>query len=111
MINIWDYTTSPATHEAKFSGNTKWFMCCDISPSGRYVAAGGLNNAVDIYATGSSEFVLSLDMCFSYVAVFQWVTEETMVVGTGDGVLWYVQIDFKKKAFWSRKLFTAKSDL
>jgi len=54
---IWDSWTTNKKHAIAL--RSSWVMTCAISPSGKFVASGGLDNACSVYSVQESEAAMS----------------------------------------------------
>lgn len=69
-----------------------WVMTCSYSPSGNFIACGGLDNVCGIYSLktreGSARLVRILSGHDAFVASCYFVDDTTMLTASGDKT-WY----------------------
>uniref|UniRef100_A0A1I8HH21 WD_REPEATS_REGION domain-containing protein n=1 Tax=Macrostomum lignano TaxID=282301 RepID=A0A1I8HH21_9PLAT len=92
---VWDAFTTNKEHAISMA--TTWVMACAYSPSGQFVACGGLDNKCSIYPLLEEEPVTKKRLVgthTSYLACCQFNTSDHQVLtGSGDStcVLWDVE--------------------
>ncbi|OON14240.1 WD domain, G-beta repeat protein, partial [Opisthorchis viverrini] len=95
-ILVWDAFTM--NKEFVISMPTTWVMACAYSPSGNYVACGGLDNKCTVYPlTPEEDPVLKKKLVathMSYLACCQFnISDHQLLTGSGDStcVLWDIE--------------------
>eukprot|EP00128_Syssomonas_multiformis_P001575 Colp12_sorted_trinity150504_noHs@8343 len=80
---VWDTYTSDKQNA--FTMNSPWVMTCGYSPSGNFVACGGLENIVSIYNVREKQGrPRDLGHHTGYVSCVRFLNDQTLLTASGD---------------------------
>lgn len=90
---VWDTYSGNKIHAIEL--NCSWVLCCSYSPSGNYVASGGLDNVCTIFelnenSGASAKQVRVLQGHDGYLGECQFLSDQQMLTSSGDKmcILW-----------------------
>ncbi|KAG5440891.1 hypothetical protein PCK2_000046 [Pneumocystis canis] len=92
---IWDAYTTHKTHAIPL--RSSWVMTCAYSPSGNFVACGGLDNICTIYdissRDGSANIAQELTGHAGYLSCCRFLNDQQILTSSGDMscILWDIQ--------------------
>jgi guanine nucleotide-binding protein G(I)/G(S)/G(T) subunit beta-1 len=103
---IWNGFTTNKVHAIPL--RSSWVMTCAYSPSGNFVACGGLDNLCSVYKLPSAKDAPTQQKVYSelaqhegYLSCCRFLTDEEIVTSSGDStcILWDVETKTPKKIF------------
>lgn len=100
---VWDGMTTNKVHAIPL--RSSWVMTCAYSPSGSFVACGGLDNICSIYPLRSREVPIrvcrELNFHTGYLSCCRFITDQRIVTSSGDMtcLLWDVDSGSKIQEF------------
>jgi len=100
---VWDALTTNKTHAIPL--RCSWVMTCAYSPSGTFVACGGLDNICSVYNLTSSENPIRVQRELSahtgYLSCCRFVNDRQILTSSGDMscILWDTESGVKLKEF------------
>lgn len=89
---VWDTVSTNKTHVIPL--RTTWVMCCAYSPSGNFVACGGLDNICSVYNLRSKDVPIrpcrELGSHTGYLSSARFISDNQIISSSGDTtcILW-----------------------
>eukprot|EP01023_Acetabularia_acetabulum_P051597 TRINITY_DN57137_c0_g1_i1.p1 TRINITY_DN57137_c0_g1~~TRINITY_DN57137_c0_g1_i1.p1 ORF type:complete len:336 (-),score=36.93 TRINITY_DN57137_c0_g1_i1:102-1022(-) len=99
---VWDALTTNKTHAIPL--RCSWVMTCAYSPSGNFVACGGLDNICSVYKLDAESFnkpMVELSNHTGYLSCCRFMNDQQMLTSSGDGtcILWDIERNEKVTEF------------
>mmetsp|Transcript_15863 Transcript_15863/g.40603 ORF Transcript_15863/g.40603 Transcript_15863/m.40603 type:complete len:345 (-) Transcript_15863:218-1252(-) len=100
---VWDSLTTNKVHAIPL--RSSWVMTCSYSPSGTFVACGGLDNICSIYNLRSREVTIrvcrELNAHTGYLSCCRFISDKQIVTSSGDMtcILWDMEAGSKVTEF------------
>ena len=101
---VWDAYTTNKVHAIPL--RSSWVMTCAYSPSGNFVACGGLDNICSIYNLNSKEAgavkgALELSAHSGYLSCCRFINDRQIVTSSGDMtcMLWDIEAGVRVMEF------------
>jgi len=101
---VWDAYTTNKVHAIPL--RSSWVMTCAYSPSGNYVACGGLDNICSIYylrskEAGSVKGAKELSAHSGYLSCCRFINDRQIVTSSGDMscILWDIEAGVRVMTF------------
>jgi len=100
---VWDAITTNKVHAIPL--RSSWVMTCAYSPSGNYVACGGLDNICSIYNLRTKDFPIrvcrELNAHTGYLSCCRFINDRQILTSSGDTtcILWDIEGNSKVVEF------------
>ena len=100
---VWDALTTNKTHAIPL--RCSWVMTCAYSPTGNFVASGGLDNICSVYNLNSQDSPIrpcrELSAHTGYLSCCRFLNDRSILTSSGDHtcILWDIEAGAKVKEF------------
>jgi len=100
---VWDALTTNKLHAIPL--RSSWVMTCAYSPTGNFVACGGLDNICSVYNLRSKDTPIKvqkeLNAHTGYLSCCRFISDEEIITSSGDAtcILWDIEAGTKVQEF------------